>query len=290
MSFRILKVGGDPEFFLADRETGNIVSAVGTIPGKKGSPYNLPDGSGAIQRDNVMVELNIIPASSTAEFVENTSGLVESTAKFVEDHGLVLSTDSVVTMEQRYIDTIEAQEIGCASDICARTFNETSSATARRLGNVRTAGGHIHVEYSGNISPEELVMYMDYYITLPLIAAGVDTCGSRRRRFYGKAGRFRFTSYGLEYRTPDNGWALNRDALWAVADRLFHLYRWSNPYSLSGISDEEVVKAINTGNVRRSQELCDIIGASFHLDNPDYPEEEAPSEELLEEVTNTIAW
>lgn len=59
---------------------------------------------------------------------------------------------------------------------------------------------HVHVGYqSNNIDTSlEIVRYMDVFVGIPSLLFDNDT---RRRSLYGKAGSFRLTSYGLEYRT-----------------------------------------------------------------------------------------
>ena len=59
---------------------------------------------------------------------------------------------------------------------------------------------HIHVGYTyPNVETSlALIKYLDIYLGIPSVVIDPD---SKRRSLYGKAGCFRLTSYGFEYRT-----------------------------------------------------------------------------------------
>ncbi len=73
---------------------------------------------------------------------------------------------------------------------------------------------------------------MDAYLGMPSILWGNN---SVRRKLYGKAGAFRFKSYGCEYRTPDNAWLMSRDRMKFVAqnaiDGMTRLYGGGHVYN-----------------------------------------------------------
>lgn len=70
----------------------------------------------------------------------------------------------------------------------------------KALSNGRSAGFHIHIGYDKpNVETSvKLIKYLDMYVGLPSILYDNDV---RRRTLYGKAGSFRLTEYGLEFRT-----------------------------------------------------------------------------------------
>ena len=91
--------------------------------------------------------------------------------------------------------------------------NVVSSAKRTTL---RSCGCHIHVGYENpNIDTSlEMLRYIDVYVGIPSILYDTDT---ERRKLYGKAGCFRLTSYGYEYRTLSSYWITepkNMEFIW----------------------------------------------------------------------------
>lgn len=100
-----------------------------------------------------------------------------------------------------------AQVIGCKPDFNAYLpkFQQIRAPLAiETLGTRRFCGGHIHVQYNHNNVPRPIFCkLMDLVVSLPFLSLDKQ---EDRREFYGKAGTFRPTDYGIEYRTPSNFW------------------------------------------------------------------------------------
>ena len=98
--------------------------------------------------------------------------------------------------------------------------------------------GHIHIGFA---NPDDnmaidLVRYMDLYLGVPSVIMDSDLL---RKKVYGTAGRFRITSYGVEYRVLSNFWLASEE-----------LMRWAFSQT------QEAIKAYNRNlNIEESQGL-----------------------------------
>ena len=78
-------IGCDPEFFLRERKSGKLISAIPHINGTKQEPHRLPLG-GNIQRDNVAVEVATDPADSQQKFVDSISNTLKEAIKLLPEN------------------------------------------------------------------------------------------------------------------------------------------------------------------------------------------------------------
>ena len=110
---------------------------------------------------------------------------------------------------------------------------------------------HIPIGYlSPNVNDSiELIKYMDQYVGLYSIIVDND---NRRRSLYGKAGCFRLTSYGVEYRTL-SGYMLSNNVL---LNNIYNLTMMAiEAFNSKKRLYKSVEKIINTGNKEKAIEL-----------------------------------
>ena len=210
---RIL-VGADPELFLRDKKTGQLVAAdINQIKGTKVTPYKVE--CGAVQVDGAAGEFNIDPASSASEFTTNIQHVMMQFARMVPDKEFVL--DPTATFEPTYFSNLpdDIKELGCNPDFNAWT-GQVNPPPDGESTTMRTASGHIHIGWTKNVNPLDPVHFkdcitvirqMDYYLGLYSLLWDPDP---KRRLLYGKAGAFRPKPYGAEYRTMSNVWLRSR--------------------------------------------------------------------------------
>jgi hypothetical protein len=205
----MLKLGCDPELFLADA-AGGLISAIGLIGGTKTSPAPLPLGDGyAVQEDNVAVEFNTPPASDAEVF----STQIGNTIAFLEDsinerYGLKFSSLSAALFPEEQLSNPAALEFGCDPDYNVWTGkqNPRPSAPDKRL---RSCGGHVHIGYPflNKEQADRAIKLVDLFLGVGSVL--VDEHGDMRRPLYGKGGAMRYKPYGVEYRTLSNFWVFN---------------------------------------------------------------------------------
>lgn len=213
-------IGGDPEFFIADKS--GILPSCGLLGGTKGEPIRLGE-YGSYLEDNISVELNIPPSTESIGFGQNTLILLEQVRILVSEKFKAIPViKASVEIPKVRLTHPNAFIFGCEPDYCAYDFDPSSPVdvyTARSfspenvLGNVRCAGGHLHLSYGGDVPAHAMIILMDVIAGLPM--SQYDKQGKRRDN-YGKAGLFRRKAYGegikgVEWRTPSNWW-LQKDA------------------------------------------------------------------------------
>lgn len=188
-------LGADPEFIVA--EAGQPVLA----------PQGLP-----FDYDPPLVELRIPPAQSGDEFVRNVEGAVSELRQHVgiwphEAALLPFYKPHFGNARYAYRGGLPAPE---------------APLSRRRAGTSmwHYAGGHLHLSYESDIPAHHMALLCDLYIGAPL--AKYDTQPIRRQVF-GWPGLYRETSYGIEYRTLSNKWALNSVLTDIVAECAFEL-------------------------------------------------------------------
>jgi hypothetical protein len=210
----VCTLGADPEFFLLNTDTDKPMSAVGKIGGTKGKPVKISDGlkkGFGVQEDNVMVEFNIPVAKNSENFGTFVNEAMEAlTVRIKDSLGLHINPliKASVEFPNSELQSDQAMTFGCSPDFDAHLkgleFGRISPDVLRTTkGAWRMAGGHVHLGYSLAIPPFVAAAFADLFLGLPSIP--YDKQGLRRK-YYGQAGRYRPTPYGIEYRTLSNYW------------------------------------------------------------------------------------
>ena len=112
---------------------------------------------------------------------------------------------------------------------------------------------HIHCGYdNANIDTSiGLICYFDAYLGIPSVLKDKDT---KRRSLYGKAGCFRLTPYGFEYRTLSSAMMATESKIAFVWDQIIRaLYAYENEFDLPSVND--IQEAINNSNKELAEKL-----------------------------------
>jgi hypothetical protein len=200
-------VGQDIEVMLRNAETGQIIPCVDLVEGTKAKPQPVegyPNGF-AIQEDNVMLEYNAPPASSSNEFYEYCRTARSMVTKVAAALGCVPEWIPEHTFTEKQLASPQAQTFGCEPDQDAWNGGATRTVNEVDFGNTRSCGGHIHL--GGDFQCPDFVaaLFMEY--RMASLGREFISKKSERQRWYGRPGIFRSKPYGIEYRTPDNSWA-----------------------------------------------------------------------------------
>jgi hypothetical protein len=128
--------------------------------------------------------------------------------------------------------------------------------------------GHIHIGYdkSDDNTNIELIKYLDLFLGVPAIIMDND---DRRKEIYGTAGRFRPTSFGLEYRTLSNFWVSSiRLQHWAFNAVYSAINAYNNKLDIKEYHNS-IVECINTNNKEMAHDLINAFNLTILITTND---------------------
>ena len=197
-------IGGDPEGFFVDSRTGDYVPSFSVMGGTKEEPLPISNEGHAIQCDNVMLEYNIPPSDNADDFVKHNLFVQNYLAdKIAIPNGLELRFVASARFKEENLQGDKALEMGCSPDYNAYSGAVNHISDELIKDTLRTAGGHVAIGYNDHNynSNMMLIRFLDLFVSIPLILMEPD---SERKKLYGKAGAFRNTRFGVEYRVTSN--------------------------------------------------------------------------------------
>jgi hypothetical protein len=155
-----------------------------------------------------MVEWNIPPATTEHEFRESIctiKALVQEHVQSQLGEGWKATPRGEWEFEASQLQSEQAKTFGCEPDFDAYLGGvQRQDGAADTIGNWRTCGGHIHVGGDFNCPDFVAALFVELFITI--FGRVPVNNRTQRAKWYGKPGIFRPKPYGIEYRTPDNGW------------------------------------------------------------------------------------
>lgn len=251
MLIKNVTIGADPELFIIDTAQNNkVISSVGMIPGKKGEPFvdnKWPEGFG-LETDNILGEFNIPPCVTMKDFVHNINFMKDYIRDFVKKINPSYDIQCVASREvdPDQLTTPESMEFGCDADYNVYTEMENQKPKCDDK-NLRSAGFHIHVGYTGfnTLTSLDIVKMLDIFLGVPSILVDQDT---KRRSLYGKAGNFRLQPWGVEYRVLSSFMMSNDDLISKVYNNTIEAIIRYNEYGLPDIIDPDVIQRVINEN------------------------------------------
>lgn len=226
-------LGGDPEFFVGDSKR-SILAADKFFPGKH-TPlvFDLygrdPDtvgfdshtGLNKLFFDGIQAEVNPIPSYCRDVVIANMRTCLQAAQRIIKDHKIIIKPSVEVKKSVIMEADPEARIFGCAPDFNAYTLTVNTPPMNAEKHPYRYSGGHMHFglafgsqkyteAYKALLNTEighiSAIRSMDYFVGLAMMLLDRSPAAVRRRSKYGKAGCFRPTPYGIEYRTLSCYW------------------------------------------------------------------------------------
>ena len=213
----MITLGADPELFIRDESTRQLVPSCAMIGGSKGNPMPLGPRGYGIQEDNVMVEFNVPPMRTPEELglavIRGRNASLDLVRTRFDNQNLRWASKSEYVFHSSLLVHPLANTFGCSTDYNAYEGGAaypvvSPDVLAHDFGQWRFAGGHVHLGYenAARVPGHVVASICDVFIGLALV--GLDP-QRQRRTLYGQPGRYRDTAYGIEYRTPSNVWVLD---------------------------------------------------------------------------------
>lgn len=256
-----ITIGGDPEVFVRDVSSKAIESSIGILRGTKRKPFKTEHGY--VHKDNVLAEMNIKPAKSLTQWVDNVQGIMGDLEKLLGDHGKEMAIISSNIMDLKYLEHYEAAHFGCNKNENCWDLLNPIKPNAEDAGQLRTASGHIHIGFPFTDMNDQLsaVRACELFIGVGSVAMDGD---ARRRTLYGKAGSFRPKPYGIEYTVPSNFWLTSEMRMeWIYTAAVLAVKKRKSYSGFILDHKDEIQQTINTCDKTSADKLLRAVGVSL---------------------------
>lgn len=223
-------MGGDPEFFVANSR-GTILASDKFFPGKENKitvdvctdmDIMEEEQKNKLFFDGIQAEMNIGVEQCRESIADNIRKCLRVAVKRIGPNNKIILKPSVKVRKEVILTADpEARRFGCMPDFNAYTRTVNTEEIDATRHPYRYAGGHIHLGASSNYLPKtskerrlaktedghlRIIKLLDIIVGIPSLLLDNTKAAERRRSKYGKAGCFRPTPYGIEYRTPSCWW------------------------------------------------------------------------------------
>ncbi len=301
-----LTIGSDPELVIVNQNRIPC-SAIGILKTDKHNPIDLGDGV-KLYADNALAELSF-PPSTLDGIVGVMTKALNKARKALE--GYCLAAQAATVFHQKELEhalftpegkkKVSAFDIGCNENFDAynsKEFDFKANPMGTFTDGLRTGSFHIHV---GNadwqttkderlLSDESKIMaikLMDLYVGLASIVFDKDPTSHARRKLYGKAGEFRPTPYGVEYRVLGN-YALRSLRLMELVFKLTglamtHIGNNSAKELLSRYDEKETQRIINDHDTHAAMDTVCKMGLPIGVLTEVLAHRSIPSTDILHE-------
>lgn len=269
---RSISLGCDPEVFVQDRKQlfngmPRVIPAYKWLPSKQ-TPLTYICNTyrdGKIFWDGVQAEFTTKPSYC----IQYTVDSIHTALKRIHTEATKYCADAEVTLrnvvwypdDERMSAEEQHVRLGCAPSMNVYGIGAELPPDGRMLDK-RMAGAHIHIgDNNVKFSAEYFVKRLDASLGLFSVGAAAAIDDAARRRYYGLAGEFRETSYGLEYRTLSNWWLCNPAITNLIMEMTRAVINFSN--EVMWAENARIPSIINACDVDAARKLIDSNLASF---------------------------
>ena len=264
----VMTSGWDPEIFVTKKD-GELIPAFEFLPPKsraiKFDPYNngYNDRTGTVYHDGFAAEYTTHPSACHQIGMD----LVRAGIKQIHEVAQKKYPGSKLTLQSFYRIPdltlrkfpLEYIALGCKPSLNA--YSQAPILFDDPIGMpYRMAGGHVHfglADSEYNRRPDKvwdmnlLVKFMDLFCALPCVALfdGIDF--PLRRSYYGRAGEYRKTRYGIEYRVLSNAWLADphfAHLVMNMARAATTVYNSGAEITSFGLTEEQIQQIINNAD------------------------------------------
>jgi len=281
---KAFSVGTDSEMFCMKDNEFVAVQNCG-IKGTKKAPQWLSNG-GNVQRDNVAVEFATAPARSKMEFIQSVGSTLQEVIKVLPANvsiNIIPSAD----FPRGQLNHEECKQFACDPDRNAWTLKENEKPEGAEDGVLRSAAAHLHVgyvegsKYTFLRSERGKIMFIRTLDLFPgMVSTVLDSSEAAiaRKKLYGKAGCYRATDYGVEYRTMSNFWIKTPK----LVELMYNLTADALEFMMAGSTVARLIKYVGIDHIQRVITEGDKVAALNIIDDFIYNSMSKESRELYD--------
>lgn len=265
-----ITLGSDPELAIIDESKGAYASALRVLGKDKMDPIVLLNGI-KIYADNALMEASMPPANDIGGMMWTIRDAMVQMSEYLFEKDIAFRAvpQSTVEFKPQELRHKASWEVGCNPNSDA--YTGLHNPTNKFVNGIRTGSFHIHIGHpkmSGMDDKIKAVKLLDIYLGCASVIFDRDPTSITRRKLYGRAGEFRPTPYGIEYRVLGN-WSLNNPE---VTRLCFDLVDYAMDAYDSGVyndifkdlDESDVRCAINEGNKGLSEVILYTTGVIDH--------------------------
>ena len=272
-------VGADPEFFIVTKK-GTVINSDRFFPSEKDKLQVKATNFGEkswLFFDGIQAEFNITE-QRCREWILDDIWYIFKKVYDIIGPAYDISLQAAVKVRKDILKKADprARIFGCDPDYDAYTGEENEIFVDPETHPLRYAGAHIHIGGAEHgkaafITQQkkilESVKLLDILVGIPLVLLDRDVSSAIRRQMYGRAGCFRKTKWGIEYRTPSPYWLVAPEVASLVTGlvRLFYRIRLckAEKYFTDPVDQDLVRHAIDYNDFDAAMEIYKAIKPSL---------------------------
>ena len=262
--------GGDPEFYVMNKLTGEIVSGIGYVGGEKSEPLILDENTGITRtEDNVLFEAQFPPVTCVEDWCKMYKIIQEKGNELLSEYDMQLVTGSSHIFPDEQLAHPAARMFGCSASMNAYTRDIQYTCGPEEAGNLRSVGNHLHVGTTDEINEEDvfnLMKVLDLFLGVPSVLIDQD---KQRRQLYGKAGECRMRVIGdavvMEYRTLGGNMLADEELIRWTYTQMEAAIEFFNRGNFDELfaSENDIVDCINNCDEQLAQTLVQKFGIEY---------------------------
>lgn len=260
----VTSTGADPEFFLVDNASGDMIPSYEVLPSKKRA-MSSASGRTSFYTDGFQGEFRLNSVGSCHDGVTICIGdALANLHALATKHNARLSLRDVMPIPAASrIEYSKHLTLGCAPSLNAYGKPPLQVENPALLP-IRFAGGHIHFGLHSKLLAKDyipVIKALDAVSGVMGVLLGHTLSSPDRRQFYGVAGEYRLPSYGLEYRTLSPFWLCHPTVTYFTLDlarKVVNQMLLRGKPGFSWIGDEEAIQqCINSNNPATAREILE---------------------------------
>lgn len=199
-----ITLGADPELAILDESKGLFVSALNVLQKDKHDPIPLVNGI-KIYADNALMEASMPPSAGIKGMMMTMRDALLQMQEYLGTNFRIVPKSAVSFTAKELMDK-RCWEVGCNPNV--NGYTGLHNPIPKFTNGTRTGSFHIHIGHPNMkkmTQKMQAVQLLDIYLGCGSILFDHDDSIITRRELYGRAGEFRPTPYGIEYRVLGNG-------------------------------------------------------------------------------------